>query len=52
MSIYRYFGSKEGLVEATLRFRGGRVRQRLADGAERFPPGPQRVLAIFDLFSE
>ncbi len=52
MSIYRYFGSKDGLVEATLKFRGDRVRAWLADGAEQVAPGPQRVLAIFDLLTD
>lgn len=48
-SIYKNFGSKEGLVEATLRYRSDRVRRWLAEGTAHLPPGPERVVGVFDL---
>jgi AcrR family transcriptional regulator len=49
MSIYKNFGSKDGLVEATLNYRSERVRRWLAEGIARVPPGPSRILVIFDM---
>lgn len=49
MSIYKNFGSKDGLVEATLSYRSERVHLWLAEGTAHVPPGPGRVLAIFDM---
>lgn len=51
-SLYKNFGSKEGLVEATLRQRSERVARWLHDGVATYPPGIDRVLAVFDLLAE
>lgn len=51
-SIYKNFGSKEGLVEATLSYRSERVHRWLADGTAHLVPGKQRVLGVFDLLVE
>jgi AcrR family transcriptional regulator len=51
MSIYKYFRSKEGLVEATLRQRSERVARWIAEGVAAHPPGTGRVLAVFDLLA-
>jgi AcrR family transcriptional regulator len=51
-SIYKNFGSKEGLVEATLSYRSKRVHRWLADGTAHLAPGKQRVLGVFDLLIE
>ncbi|HEY3894000.1 MAG TPA: TetR/AcrR family transcriptional regulator [Pseudonocardiaceae bacterium] len=51
MSIYKNFGSKEGLVEATLNYRSERVHRWLAEGTAQVPPGPDRVLAVFDMLA-
>jgi AcrR family transcriptional regulator len=48
-SIYKNFGSKEGLVEATLRYRSDRVHRWLAEGTAHLPPGTGQVLGVFDL---
>lgn len=50
-SIYKNFASKDGLVEATLRFRSDRVRRWLEDGSNDLPPGRERVLRLFDLMA-
>ena len=52
MSIYRYFGSKDGLVKAALSYRSDRVHRWLAEGLAHVAPGPQRVLAVFDLLTD
>ncbi|MDT3398385.1 TetR/AcrR family transcriptional regulator [Streptomyces sp. B1866] len=51
LTIYRHFGSKEGLVEAVLRSRSERAHDILAARVAEEPPGPGRVLAIFDLLT-
>lgn len=51
-SIYKNFGSKDGLVEATLAFRSERVHRWLRDGTARLAPGRDRVLGVFDLLLE
>ncbi len=48
-SIYKNFGSKEGLVEATLVYRSERVHRWLADGTAHLSPGRERILGMFDL---
>jgi AcrR family transcriptional regulator len=48
-SIYKNFGSKEGLVEATLADRSERVHRWLAEDTAHLPPGRDRVLGVFDL---
>jgi AcrR family transcriptional regulator len=51
LTIYRYFGSKDGLVEAVLRERSERIHQWLRAGVSKSSPGPARVLALFDLLT-
>lgn len=51
-SIYKNFGSKEGLVEATLAYRSEHVRRWLSDGTAHLAPGRERVLGVFDLLLE
>lgn len=48
-SIYKNFGSKEGLVEATLADRSERVHRWLVEGTAHLRPGRDRVLGVFDL---
>ncbi|MGH3644505.1 MAG: TetR/AcrR family transcriptional regulator [Mycobacterium sp.] len=48
-SIYKNFGSKEGLVEATLAYRSEQVHRWLAEGTAHLADGRQRILAAFDL---
>ena len=49
LSIYRYFQSKENLVEHMLAAHSDRIHDWLRRETRTAPPGPQRVLAIFDL---
>lgn len=50
MSLYRIFGSKEGLVEEFLREKDKRVRMSFERGVERRAATPkERVLAFFDI---
>ncbi|GAB2745789.1 TetR/AcrR family transcriptional regulator [Kitasatospora kifunensis] len=51
LTIYRNFGSKEGLVEAALRDRSERVHRWLATELEQIPAGRERVMALFDLLT-
>lgn len=48
-SIYKNFGSKEGLVEATLADRSRRVHAWMAAGTGRADAGTARILRVFDL---
>lgn len=48
-SIYRNFGSKEGLIEATLSYRSERVHRWLAEDTAHLAVGAERVLGVFDL---
>jgi len=48
-SLYKNFGSKEGLVEAALLDRSDRVHRWLRDGLAQLAPGRARVLGLFDL---
>lgn len=48
-SIYKHFGSKDGLVEATLAYRSEQVHRWLTEGTAQLPPGRERVLGVFDL---
>ena len=48
-SIYKNFGSKEGLAEATLDYRSGQVHRWLADGTAHLAGGRERSLGVFDL---
>lgn len=48
LSIYRYFQSKEGLVEAVLSARSNRIHRWLLKRTEGAAPGRERVLALFD----
>ena len=49
LTIYKNFGSKEGLVEAVLIDRTQRVRAWYNHAVEQADPGRERVLAVFDL---
>jgi AcrR family transcriptional regulator len=46
--LYQLFPSKDDLVEAYLRRRDGRWRQKLADYADARPSPEERILAVFD----
>jgi AcrR family transcriptional regulator len=46
--LYGLFPSKDDLVEAYLRRRDGRWRQRLEDYADARPSPEERILAVFD----
>ncbi|NLU76226.1 TetR/AcrR family transcriptional regulator [Streptomyces sp. HNM0575] len=48
LTIYRYFGSKDGLVEAVMERRSARIHDWLARRLADAPPGRERVLALFD----
>lgn len=48
-TIYKNFGSKEGLVEATLAYRSEQVHRWLDEGTAHLADGRQRILAAFDL---
>src|SRR3954449_11313453 len=49
LTIYKNFGSKEGLVEAVLTDRTQRVRAWHNEAVEAAPPGRAKILAVFDL---
>jgi AcrR family transcriptional regulator len=49
LSLYRYFPSKQALVEAMLAERSDRVHAWLQRSTADAPPGRPRVLAVFDL---
>lgn len=49
LTIYRNFGSKDGLIEAVLTDRTHRVRAWHNQAAEQADPGRDRILAVFDL---
>jgi AcrR family transcriptional regulator len=49
LTIYKNFGSKEGLVEAVLTDRARRVRAWQNEAVDQAPPGLERVVAVFDL---
>ncbi|MFC5145262.1 TetR/AcrR family transcriptional regulator [Streptomyces aureoversilis] len=49
LTIYRNFGSKEGLVEAVLEYRSEHIHRWLVTHLEGVPAGRERVLALFDL---
>jgi AcrR family transcriptional regulator len=49
LTIYKNFGSKEGLVEAVLTDRTQRVRAWHNQAVETAAPGRERILAVFDL---
>lgn len=51
LTVYRHFGSKEGLVQAMLRERSEHIHRWLVAKTESAPPGRQRVLALFDLLT-
>jgi AcrR family transcriptional regulator len=53
MTLYRNFGSKDGLVEAYLRRRDERVREKFdTQVAERATNGRDKILAVFDVLGE
>ncbi len=53
MSLYRHFGSKDGLVEAFLRDKDSRVRAKFERQVNRLADnGRDRVLAVFDVLGE
>jgi len=53
MSLYRIFGSKEGLVEEFLMDKDKRVRARFEREVERIADTPrERVLAVFDVLGQ
>ena len=49
LSLYRYFSSKEELVTAMLTEHSDRIHAWLERETADAPPGPARVLAVFDL---
>ena len=49
LSLYRYFPSKEDLVRAMLAERSDRIHAWLRRETEHAPPGPERVMSVFDL---
>jgi AcrR family transcriptional regulator len=49
LSLYRYFPSKEELVRAMLTEHSERIHSWLERRTRDAPPGPQRVLSVFDL---
>jgi AcrR family transcriptional regulator len=49
LTIYRYFGSKEGLAAAVARERSDRVHAWLQRRLDGVPAGPDRVITLFDL---
>lgn len=49
LSLYRYFPSKQELVNAMLTERSERIHSWLERQTADAPPGPDRVLAVFDL---
>lgn len=49
LSLYKYFPSKEHLVRAMLQEHSDRIHAWLRDETKDAPPGPGRVLALFDL---
>ncbi|RJO78006.1 TetR/AcrR family transcriptional regulator [Nocardia panacis] len=51
LTIYRYFGSKEGLAAAVVRERSDRTHAWLAEGLAEVPAGRARVLALFDMLN-
>ncbi|MFD7159302.1 TetR/AcrR family transcriptional regulator [Kribbella sp. NPDC059898] len=51
LTIYKNFGSKEGLVEAVLTDRTQRVRAWHHEAVDAAPPGRAQVLAVFDLIA-
>jgi AcrR family transcriptional regulator len=51
LTIYKNFGSKEGLVEAVLTDRTQRVRAWHNAAVDAAPPGRDRILAVFDLIA-
>jgi AcrR family transcriptional regulator len=48
LTLYRHFGSKEGLLEAVLRERSGNVVGWLREAADAPSDPVERVLAVFD----
>jgi AcrR family transcriptional regulator len=48
VSLYRHFGSKDGLIEAVLRQRSDRVVAWLREAADAPTDPVERVLAVFD----
>jgi len=53
MTLYRHFGSKEGLVEAYLERRDQRVRERIdTQVAQRATSGREKILAVFEVLGE
>ena len=49
LSIYRYFPSKEALVEAMLQAHSDRIHAWLRRETDHAPAGNERVIALFDL---
>jgi AcrR family transcriptional regulator len=49
LSLYRYFRSKDELVEAMLREHSDRIHDWLIRSTADAPAGPDRVLSVFDL---
>jgi AcrR family transcriptional regulator len=52
LSLYRYFGSKDGLVETLVRNRSARTIQRMRGRLEKIPDGIDQVGAVFDTLIE
>jgi AcrR family transcriptional regulator len=51
LTIYKNFGSKEGLVEAVLTDRTQRVRAWHNEAVEQASPGREQILAVFELIA-
>ncbi|MGH3430328.1 MAG: TetR/AcrR family transcriptional regulator [Mycobacteriales bacterium] len=52
LSLYRYFGSKDELVETTLRDHSDRIHAWIERKTRTAPAGDARVLSVFDLLIE
>jgi AcrR family transcriptional regulator len=53
MTLYRHFGSKEGLVAAYLERRDERIREKFATEMDRRAASPrEKILVVFDILRE
>lgn len=51
-TLYKHFGSKEGLIEAVLRRHQSQMMDRIRDRAAKIDSASERLLACFDLYQE
>lgn len=52
LTIYHYFGSKEGLVRAVVQARSDRIHEWLEREIRKAAPGRERILALFNLLAD